>query len=123
MEPEPMPEHVMHQDVLLDDIKEYRKILSGLLEYLNDSERDECKDIRNEFNVSLLEEYDYAYAGLENVQNDVTEHRNEIERIMSELEKQDNHESKKIYQECYHCYIYQYYYLGNSDASFDNDSD
>jgi hypothetical protein len=123
MEPEPMPEHVMHQDVLLDDIKEYRKILSGLLEYLNDSERDECKDIRNEFNVSLLEEYDYAYTGLENVQNDVTEHRSEIERIMSELEKQDNHESKKIYQECYHCYIYQYYYLGNTDAAFDDDSD
>jgi len=118
-----MPEHVMHQDVLLDDIKEYRKILSGLLEYLNDSEREECRDIRNEFDVSLLEEYDYAYAGLENVQNDVSKHRNEIERIMSELEKQDNHESKKIYQECYHCYIYQYYYLGNSDASFDDDSD
>ena len=118
-----MPEHVMYQDVLLDDIKEYRKILSGLLEYLNDSEREECRDIRNEFDVSLLEEYDYAYAGLENVQNDVTEHRSEIERIMSELEKQDNHESKKIYQECYHCYIYQYYYLGNSDASFDDDSD
>jgi hypothetical protein len=123
MEPEPMPEHVMYQDVLLDDIKEYRKILSGLLEYLNDSEREECRVIRNEFDVSLLEEYDYAYAGLENVQNDVSKHRNEIERIMSELEKQDNHESKKIYQECYHCYIYQYYYLGNSDASFDDDSD
>ena len=116
-----MPEHVMQQEVLLDDIKEYRKILSGLLEYLNDSERDECKNIRNGFDESLVEDYDYAYAGLESVQNDVTKHRDEIERIMGELEKQDNPESKKIYEECYHCYLYQYYYLGNEDATFDYD--
>ena len=123
MEPEPMPEHVMHQDVLLDDIKEYRKILSGLLHYLNESEREECRNIRNGSDESLFGSYDYAYSGLENVQNDVLKHRSEIERVMGELEKQDNPESKKIYEKCYNCYIYQYYYLGNTDATFDCGSD
>jgi len=114
-----MPEHVIDQDILLDDIKEYRKILSGLVEELNDSTRNECREILNEFDVSLFEEYDYSYSGLENVQNDVSKHRNEIQKIMSRLEKQDYPESKKIYNDCLTCYIYQYYYLGNLDASGD----
>jgi len=114
-----MPEDVIHQDVLLDDIKEYRKILYGLVEHLHQSERNECKLILNAFDVTLFEEYEYAYSGLENVENDVTKHRGEIHKIMSELEKHDNHESKNIYNECLKCYIYQYYYLGNTDADFD----
>ena len=31
MEPEPMPDHIVQQDIMLDDIKEYRKIISGLM--------------------------------------------------------------------------------------------
>ena len=35
MEPEPMPDHIVQQDILLDDIKEYRKIISGLMYHLH----------------------------------------------------------------------------------------
>ena len=119
-EPEPMPPDVQYQDILLDDIKEYRKILSALLNDLNDSPIQECKDIRNDFDVSLLEGYDYDYAGVENVENDVKRHRNEIKRIMDNLEKQDYDYSKKVYNECFHAYIYQYYYLGNHYYPFND---
>jgi len=118
MEPEPMPPDIQYQDILLDDIKEYRKILSALLNRLNDSPIQECKDIRNDFDVSLLDDYEYHYAGVENVENDVKRHRNEIKRIMDHLEKQDYDYSKQIYNECFNAYIYQYYYLGNQDCPF-----
>tara|TARA_Y100001970_G_C13956656_1_gene711046 strand:- start:312 stop:683 length:372 start_codon:yes stop_codon:yes gene_type:complete len=118
MEPEPMPEDIQYQDILLDDIKEYRKILSALLDRLNTSPIKECKDIREDFDVSLLEEYPYAYSGTENVENDVKKHRNEIKRIMECLEKQDYEYSKEVYNECFNAYIYQYYYLGNQDCPF-----
>lgn len=117
-EPEPMPPDIQYQDILLDDIKEYRKILSVLLNDLNNSPIQDCKDIREGFDVSLLEEYPYAYSGTENVENDVKRHRNEIKRIMEKLEKQDYDYSKKVYHECFNTYIYQYYYLGNQDCPF-----
>jgi len=117
-EPEPMPPDIQYQDILLDDIKEYRKILSVLLNDLNNSPIQDCKDIREGFDVSLLEEYPYAYSGTENVENDVKRHRNEIKRIMEKLEKQDYDYSKKVYHECFNAYIYQYYYLGNQDCPF-----
>ena len=113
-----MPDDVQYQDILMDDIKEYRKILSGLLDHLNKSEIQECRDIRNDFDVSLLEDYPYAYSGIDIIQRDVEKHRNEITRIMSELEKLDDEESKKIHNECLNCYIYQYYYLGNTSADY-----
>ena len=117
-EPEPMPEDVQYQDILLDDIKEYRKILSALLTGLNNAPIQQCKDIRNDFNLSLLEDYLYEYAGVENVENDVKKHRDEIKRIMDSLEKQDYEYSKQLYSECFNAYIYQYYYLGNYDCPF-----
>ena len=117
-EPEPMPDDVQYQDMLMDDIKEYRKILSGLLDNLNTSEIQECRDIRIDFDVSLLEDYPWAYSGVDIVCRDVEKHRNEITRIMGELEKLDDEGSKKIYKECSECYIYQYYYLGNTDADY-----
>jgi len=117
-EPEPMPEDVQYQDILLDDIKEYRKILSALLNGLNNAPIQQCKDIRNDFNLSLLEDYIYDYAGVENVENDVKKHRDEIKRIMDSLEKQDYEYSKQLYSECFNAYIYQYYYLGNHDCPF-----
>ncbi len=113
-----MPHDVQYQDILLDYIKEYRKILSLLLDRINNSLIQECKDIKNDFDVSLLNDYEYDYAGLENVENDVKRHRNEIKRIMDHLEKQDYDYSKQIYNECFNAYIYQYYYLGNYDCSF-----
>tara|TARA_Y100000389_G_C17439980_1_gene507964 strand:+ start:358 stop:729 length:372 start_codon:yes stop_codon:yes gene_type:complete len=118
MEPEPMPPDIQYQDILLDDIKEYRKILSALLESLNTSPIQECKDIREDFDLSLLEEYPYAYSGTETVENDVKKHRDEIKRIMESLEKQDYEYSKEVYNECFNAYIYQYYYLGNHDCPF-----
>lgn len=113
-----MPPDIQYQDILLDDIKEYRKILSALLDRLNNSPIQECKDIRNDFDRSLLDDYEYHYSGVENVENDVKKHRNEIKRIMDNLEKQDYDYSKQIYNECFNAYIYQYYYLGNQDCPF-----
>ena len=49
-----MPPDVQYQDILLDDIKEYRKILSVLLDRLNNSPIQECKDIRNDFAFILM---------------------------------------------------------------------
>jgi hypothetical protein len=110
-----MPPDVQYQDILLDDIKEYRTILSALLNRLSNASVKECQDIRENFDTSLLEEYDYDYAGVENVENDVKKHRNEIKRIMEKLKNQDYECSKEIYNECFNAYIYQYYYLGNHD--------
>ena len=108
-----MPNDVVYQDILMDYIKEFRKILSGLLHYLNEAENNECRSIRDDFNTLLFEEYPYAYSGLDNIQSDFDTHKNEITRIMTELNKLDDEESKKIYDECYSSYIYQYYYLEN----------
>ena len=52
MEPEPMPDHIVQQDIMLDDIKEYRKIISELMYHLHNNydNSDECKTIYNEYN-------------------------------------------------------------------------
>ena len=113
MEPDPMPQEIVEQDILLDDIKEYRKILSGLLMSIDNAVSEECKSVLDDFNISLLPEYSYAYSGLDNILRDVDEHKEEIRKIMTGLEANDDTDSKNIYQECYECYIYQYYYLGN----------
>ena len=70
-EPEPMSDDIISQDILLDDIKEYRKLISGLLYKINNkiNENYECKTILNDFkNLMNIEpfNYDYAYIGYEN---------------------------------------------------------
>ena len=42
-EPEPMTDDIISQDILLDDIKEYRKLINGLLYRINNkiNENDE----------------------------------------------------------------------------------
>tara|TARA_Y100001958_G_C21241605_1_gene569497 strand:+ start:3483 stop:3836 length:354 start_codon:yes stop_codon:yes gene_type:complete len=116
MEPEPMPPDVVEQDILLDDIKEYRKILSGLVRMIQESTNNNCRDVLRDFNRDLLEEYPYAYSGLDIVYRDVDNHKEQIRKIMDRLEGLDDEDSKRIFKECYECYIYQYYYLGNRDA-------
>ena len=46
-----MPDHIVQQDIMLDDIKEYRKIISALMYHLhtNYDSSDECKTIYNEY--------------------------------------------------------------------------
>lgn len=111
-----MPLEVVEQDILLDDIKEYRKILSGLLTSIHQSENNNCKDVLRDFDRSLLEEYPYAYSGLDTVYRDVDKHKEQIRKMMNRLEILDDKDSKRIFKECYECYIYQYYYLGNREA-------
>jgi hypothetical protein len=116
MELEPMPPDVIQQDILLDDIKEYRKIIFGLIEMIQTSDNNDCRNVLRDFNRDLLEEYTYAYSGLDNVDRDVDNHKEQIRKIMDRLSVLDDEDSKSIFKECYQCYIYQYYYLGNRDV-------
>jgi hypothetical protein len=123
-EPEPMTDDIISQDILLDDIKEYRKLINGLLYRINNkiNENDECKTILNDFkNLMNIEpfNYDYAYIGYENIMTDVKKHKKYISEIMERLKNSQDTECDNIYNECYSCYIYQYYYLGNYNYQVD----
>ena len=56
MEAEPMPDEIVQQDIMLDDIKEYRKIISGLCSHLerNFQHSEECRTILNDFDLSRI---------------------------------------------------------------------
>ena len=88
MEPEPMPDHIVQQDIMLDDIKEYRKIISGLMYHLHknyDTSLIEYQTIYNEY--SFLSEvtpfnHHYGYIGYEPIYEDTQKHRKYISEMM-----------------------------------------
>jgi hypothetical protein len=116
-EPEPMPDDIIQQDILLDDIKEFRKIISGLLYNVNlhYNKNDECDAILNDFNglpdVGPLN-YEYEYKGYDNVLSDYRKHKNYIGKIMERLKNAKNTVCDNIHNECHDSGLYQYYYLG-----------
>jgi hypothetical protein len=113
-EPEPMPDHIIQQDILLDDIKEYRKIIMVLLNQLNNLDEPECKNVfffSEEASASLPSDYDYEYKGIDNIIIDIKQHRLVIKIIMDRLQDSTNNNCKVIYNECYNSPLYQDYYL------------
>mgnify|MGYP001259889679 CR=1 FL=1 len=117
-EPEPVPDDIIQQDILLDDIKEFRKIISGLLYKIsnNSDTNDECKTILEHFeNMKVIEpfNYEYAYIGYDNVLRDYHKHKKYIDEIMNRLKNANDTVCDDIHNECYECDLYQYYYLGN----------
>jgi hypothetical protein len=118
MEPEPMPDDIIQQDILLDDIKEFRKIISILLYNISKhiNTNDECKTILNDFNqLSDIHvfNYDYDYIGYDNVLSDYRKHKKYIREIMERLKNAQVTVCDDIHNECYGSDLYQYYYLGN----------
>ena len=118
MEPEQIPDDIVQQDIMLDDIKEYRKIISGLMYHLHNNydSCDECKTIYNEY--KFLSEvtpfnHHYSYIGYEPIYEDTQKHRKYIEEIMNRIKNAQKPECDTIYNECYSSGIYQYYVLGN----------
>ena len=119
MESESMQDYIIQQDILLDYIKEFRRIISTLLNIINNKrdENDECKIIMNEFNDLLsikIYNYDYSYKGYNIIKNDITKHKKYISEIMGRLKDSDNHICDIIHNECFESGIFQYYYLGNN---------
>lgn len=109
---------IIQQDILLDYIKEYRRITSVLLSNINKNveTNDECKTIFSEFeNIAMLveSEYNYEYVGYEPIFNEYNKYRKYISEIMARLKNAGNNICDRIYNECYTSYIYHYYYLGN----------
>jgi len=122
MEPEPMPDHIVQQDMMLDDIKEYRKIISGLMYHLhkNYDTSDECKTIYNEYNfLSEVTPFNhhYGYIGYELIYEDTQKHRKYISEMMERIKNAGKPECDSIYNECYTSEIYQYYVLGNYNGN------
>lgn len=117
-ESESMPDDIIQQDILLDDIKEFRKIISVLLYkiYNNNNTNDECKIILEDFdnlrNITPFN-YDYDYIGYDNILSDYNEHKKYIEGIMNRLKNANDTVCDDIHNECYDSDLYQYYYLGN----------
>ena len=118
MEPEPMPDDIVQQDILLDDIKEYRKIISGLMYHLqkNYDTSDECKTIYNEY-IFLAKitpfNHHYGYIGYEPIYADAQKHKKYISELMNRIKNAGKTECDTIYNECYSSGIYQYYILEN----------
>lgn len=110
-----MPSDIIEQDILLDDIKEYRKILEGLISMIQESSNNDCQNVLRDFDRDLLEEYSYAYSGLENVYRDVEQHKDQIRKIIDRLGVLDDEDSKNIFKTCYECHHFQYYF-GNRDV-------
>ena len=120
MEAQKMPEHIIQQDVLLDDIKEYRKIFRILMERLNNSELNECKNIiqNSQDYINIIpDNYEYEYKGIDNILDDVDIHKRVIEKIMNELELSNNNECKEMYNTCYNTDIYQEFFLETIERS------
>lgn len=117
-ESESMHDDIIQQDILLDDIKEFRKIISVLLYkiYNNNNTNDECKIILEDFdnlrNITPFN-YDYDYIGYDNILSDYNEHKKYIEGIMNRLKNANDTVCDDIHNECYDSDLYQYYYLGN----------
>ena len=51
-----MEQSILDQDILLDTIKEYRKILEGLIEMIRESSNNDCQNVIRDFDRDLLEE-------------------------------------------------------------------
>ena len=118
MEPGPMPDHIVQQDIMLDDIKEYRKIISGLMYHLHNNYdiSDECKTIYKEYNfLSEVTPFNhhYGYIGYELIYEDSQKHRKYISEMMERIKNAGKPECDVIYNGCYSSGIYQYYVLGN----------
>tara|TARA_B100001094_G_scaffold332794_1_gene406528 strand:- start:1633 stop:2028 length:396 start_codon:yes stop_codon:yes gene_type:complete len=131
MEPEPEPQeshqsylnyNLEQQDILLDNIKEYRKIIRNIMDELNNCDNPDCKKLYRVYyyfhSISLFN-YDYSYSTLEYVQIEEQSHRNNIEILMSRLNASDDSGCKYIYNKIYHSRLYQYYYLGYIDTIID----
>lgn len=118
MEAEPMPDEIVQQDIMLDDIKEYRKIISGLCSHLerNFQTSEESRTILNDFDFLRMItpfNYNYAYIGYDNIYADVQKHRKYIDEMMNRIKNAGQPECDAIYNECYSSDIYQYYVLQN----------
>lgn len=105
---------IIQQDILLDDIKEYRKIISVLLTKLNNSDDKDCKNILffSQKHVNTLPyDYEYEYKGLNFIIDDVNDHKEVIQKMMDKLQGSENNYCKELYNECYNSELYQDYYL------------
>ncbi len=116
MNTEPIPDDIIQQDILLDDIKEFRKIIDVLLNRLNNQDNEICKYILtfcDNYLTTIPYDYQYEYKGYEKIVEDINAHKDVIKKIMEKLEDADSNICREIYNECFHSYLYQYYYLGN----------
>jgi|MEHZ01.5.fsa_nt_MEHZ011463321.1_2 hypothetical protein len=105
------------QDILLDRIKSYRKVINDLLYNIYKNEtNEECKSILCgewvEKIISIFEyEYDYSYklhpGGYQLVLEDVNKHKEYISEIMARLKNAHDSDCDKIYNECLTSYIYR----------------
>jgi hypothetical protein len=111
-----MSDNIVQQDILLNAIWGYRKVISELLYkiYGKLQTNDECKTIfgESESIVTLLQDdYDYSYIGCGPILNDAIKYKKYISEIMSRLKNAGDHCCNTIYNECLNSYIYQCYYL------------
>lgn len=110
-----IPDDIIQQDLLLDDIKEYRKIINVLFYKIQQHlDVDDCSAIINEFENLLDIEpfnYDYEYSGYDNVLNEYHKHRKYIEEVMNRLKNSQNNICDELYNECFSSEVYRYYYL------------
>ena len=65
-----MEQSILDQDILLDTIKEYRKIIQGLILTLNNTDNIFCRELLNKYNNYIdinPFNYDYSYKGIEEI--------------------------------------------------------
>lgn len=120
-EPETMSDDIIQQDILLDDIKEYRKIIDVLINRLNNRDSDTCKHILtfcDNYLTTIPEDYQYEYKGYEKIIEDINAHKEVIKKILDKLEDSGDNYCYEIHTECTQSYLYQYYYLGNYNNSY-----
>ena len=120
-EPQPIPDDIIQQDILLDDIKEFRKIIGVLINRLNNRDSDTCKHILtfcDNYLTTIPGDYQYEYKGYEKIIEDINAHKEVIKKILDKLEDSGDNYCYEIHTECTQSYLYQYYYLGNYNNSY-----
>ncbi len=113
-----IPDNIIQQDILFDDIKSFRRIIQLLLFEANNNYymNDECKTIVYDF-INLNDitplNYNYEYKGYKYVYNDYEKHKQYITDIMNRLKNAQDTICDGIYNRCYTSRIYQQHYLEN----------
>ena len=115
--PEPSPDDIIQQDILLDDIKEFRQSIQcfittryqiTLIRMMNAKlcwQHFENMKVIGPFN------YEYAYIGYDNVLSDYHKYKKYIQEIMDRLKNANGTVCDDIHNECHESGLYQYYYF------------
>lgn len=107
-----MEQSILDQDILLDTIKEYRKIIQGLILTLNNTDNIFCRELLNKYNNYIdinPFNYDYSYKGVEEIKNDMDEHIQTINTIMNDLKESNDNQCNEIYHVCFNSPIFKEY--------------